>query len=157
MNIVTELERRINKQRTFTSSFTPGEKNEEKKEDIVLRLVHLYSVAVNGGEDLYESISAVVRELVGNAFAYALGERVDMEMHIGPEGVMITYSDTGGFYQTLEICDLFAHFKGEGGLARIARTAEVNVDLTNGILRCVKYGPLSLRQTRQHELAKSPG
>ncbi len=155
--IVSDLERRINKQRTFTRSFTPGAKNaeSEKDADIAQQLAHLYSVAVSGGDNLSESISTVLRELVSNAFAYAHGEHVEMEMHIGPKGVMITYTDTGGFYQMLEIEALFGHFKGEGGLARIAKAAEVDVDLMNGVLRCSVYGSLSLRQTRQHELAKS--
>ena len=128
--------------------------DQESVAQIIAQLANFYDIAVISGGDVHKAVDRIVRELASNSL-YAQGEQATMQLHIGPKGVIVSYSDTGGFYQQRGIFGVLAkHFAGKGGLARISSAAdEVNIEAMHAVLSCVKYGSLSLRQTRSCEMA----
>ncbi len=151
---MNDLEQRIQKKRSFERVFIPDKKSVE---EIARQFAHFYAIAVTDGGDVHKAVDTMVRELANNSL-YAHGEEATMKLHIGPKGVIVSYSDTGGFYQQRGILDVLAeHFAGNGGLARISSaTDEVNFEAMHAVFSCVKYGSLTLRETREYALAGQP-
>jgi len=143
---MNDLVKRIQEQRSCEQGFVP---DQESVAQIVEQFANFCHIAVISGGDVHTAVGRIVRELANNSL-YAQGEQATLQLHIGPKGVIVSYSDTGGFFQQAGIADVLKrHSAGSGGFARIAKAAD-EIEAVHGVLSCIKYCPLLLRPTGKY-------